>query len=82
MPLNKTLTLVLYRYVGEMALLLPDRQTVRFSVLDFWGNREVGSQMTEHISGSSSVHCNMQTAIVGSDLSVTCRKQMLGSMCT
>eukprot|EP00878_Enallax_costatus_P011770 GHUV01012286.1.p1 GENE.GHUV01012286.1~~GHUV01012286.1.p1 ORF type:complete len:302 (+),score=85.48 GHUV01012286.1:538-1443(+) len=28
------------RYVGEMALLLPDRQHVRFSVLDFWGNRE------------------------------------------
>lgn len=30
------------RYVGEMSLLLPDRQRVRFSVLDFWGNREVG----------------------------------------
>lgn len=29
------------RYVGELALLLPGRTTVRFSVLDFWGNREV-----------------------------------------
>jgi len=29
------------RYVGEMALLLPDLQVVRLSVLDFWGNREV-----------------------------------------
>jgi hypothetical protein len=29
------------RYVGEMALLLPDAGRVRFSVLDFWGNREV-----------------------------------------
>jgi hypothetical protein len=29
------------RYVGEMALLMPDAQRVRFSVLDFWGNREV-----------------------------------------
>lgn len=29
------------RYVGEMALMLPDAQRVRFSVLDFWGNREV-----------------------------------------
>eukprot|EP00879_Flechtneria_rotunda_P023514 GHRR01024876.1.p1 GENE.GHRR01024876.1~~GHRR01024876.1.p1 ORF type:complete len:254 (+),score=101.27 GHRR01024876.1:409-1170(+) len=28
------------RYVGEMGLLLPDRRHVRFSVLDFWGNRE------------------------------------------
>eukprot|EP00775_Hariotina_reticulata_P004221 gene4221-4470_t len=28
------------RYVGEMALLLPDLQVVRLSVLDFWGNRE------------------------------------------
>ncbi|GFR41397.1 hypothetical protein Agub_g2076 [Astrephomene gubernaculifera] len=28
------------RYVGEMSLLLPDRNRVRFSVLDFWGNRE------------------------------------------
>lgn len=29
------------RYVGEMSLMLPDAQRVRFSVLDFWGNREV-----------------------------------------
>lgn len=29
------------RYVGEMSLLLPERRVVRFSVLDFWGNREV-----------------------------------------
>ena len=29
------------RYVGEMAVMLPDAQRVRFSVLDFWGNREV-----------------------------------------
>lgn len=29
------------RYVGEMALMMPDAQRVRFSVLDFWGNREV-----------------------------------------
>ncbi|PNH01463.1 hypothetical protein TSOC_012647, partial [Tetrabaena socialis] len=28
------------RYVGEMSLLLPERRVVRFSVLDFWGNRE------------------------------------------
>ncbi|GLC35947.1 hypothetical protein PLESTB_000522100 [Pleodorina starrii] len=28
------------RYVGEMSLLLPERRLVRFSVLDFWGNRE------------------------------------------
>ncbi|WIA39188.1 hypothetical protein OEZ86_005313 [Tetradesmus obliquus] len=28
------------RYVGEMSLLLPERRHVRFSVLDFWGNRE------------------------------------------
>ena len=32
------------RYVGEMALLLPERSSVRFSVLDFWGNREVGGR--------------------------------------
>lgn len=29
------------RYVGEMALMMPDAQRVRFSVLDFFGNREV-----------------------------------------
>lgn len=29
------------RYVGEMALMMPDAQRVRFAVLDFWGNREV-----------------------------------------
>lgn len=28
------------RYVGELSLLLPERRVVRFSVLDFWGNRE------------------------------------------
>lgn len=31
------------RYVGEMALMMPDAQRVRFSVLDFFGNREVRS---------------------------------------
>lgn len=31
------------RYVGEMALMMPDAERVRFSVLDFWGNREVRS---------------------------------------
>ena len=31
------------RYIGEMSLLLPeDRREVCFSVLDFWGNRQVG----------------------------------------
>ncbi|GIL43372.1 hypothetical protein Vafri_1143 [Volvox africanus] len=28
------------RYVGELSLLLPERRVLRFSVLDFWGNRE------------------------------------------
>lgn len=28
------------RYVGELSLL-PDKRTVRFSTLDFWGNRQV-----------------------------------------
>jgi hypothetical protein len=28
------------RYVGELSLLEPRRDTLRFSVLDFWGNRE------------------------------------------
>eukprot|EP00798_Chlamydomonas_sp_ICE-L_P012319 gene12319-15487_t len=28
------------RYVGELSLLLPDKKTLRFSVLDFWGNRQ------------------------------------------
>uniref|UniRef100_A0A7S0UVN4 Transmembrane protein 186 n=1 Tax=Polytomella parva TaxID=51329 RepID=A0A7S0UVN4_9CHLO len=28
------------RYVGELSLILPKKDTVRFSVLDFWGNRE------------------------------------------
>lgn len=29
------------RYVGDMSLMMPNAQRVRFSVLDFWGNREV-----------------------------------------
>lgn len=29
------------RYVGEMSLLLPSRRVARFSVLDFYGNRQV-----------------------------------------
>jgi uncharacterized membrane protein YgcG len=28
------------RYVGELSLLEPGRDTLRFSVLDMWGNRE------------------------------------------
>lgn len=28
------------RYVGELSLLLPSKRVARFSVLDFWGNRE------------------------------------------
>eukprot|EP00877_Chromochloris_zofingiensis_P007807 jgi/Chrzof1/327/Cz01g11160.t1 len=28
------------RYVGELSLLPPNRCVARFSVLDFWGNRE------------------------------------------
>jgi len=28
------------RYVGELSLLLPERKALRFSVLDFWGNRQ------------------------------------------
>ena len=29
------------RYVGELALLPPDGNRVRISVLDFWGRRQV-----------------------------------------
>ncbi len=29
------------RYVGELSLLLPEKDVLRFSTLDFWGNREV-----------------------------------------
>ncbi|MEW5303091.1 MAG: hypothetical protein WDW36_005818 [Sanguina aurantia] len=28
------------RYLGELSLLLPQRRVARFSVLDFWGNRQ------------------------------------------
>eukprot|EP00199_Chlamydomonas_sp_CCMP681_P003190 CAMPEP_0119105256 /NCGR_PEP_ID=MMETSP1180-20130426/3276_1 /TAXON_ID=3052 ORGANISM="Chlamydomonas cf sp, Strain CCMP681" /NCGR_SAMPLE_ID=MMETSP1180 /ASSEMBLY_ACC=CAM_ASM_000741 /LENGTH=170 /DNA_ID=CAMNT_0007090265 /DNA_START=252 /DNA_END=761 /DNA_ORIENTATION=+ len=28
------------RFVGELSLLLPERRIARFSVLDFWGNRQ------------------------------------------
>lgn len=28
------------RYVGELSLLLPERQTLRLSTLDFWGRRQ------------------------------------------
>ena len=34
------------RYVGEMSLLLPDKTHVRFSTVDFWGNREVRESST------------------------------------
>ncbi|GIL72622.1 hypothetical protein Vretimale_4322 [Volvox reticuliferus] len=35
------------RYVGELSLLLPERRVLRFSVLDFWGNREVCCYLRE-----------------------------------
>ncbi len=34
--------LLAHRYVGELSLLLPpERKSLCFSVLDFWGNRQV-----------------------------------------
>eukprot|EP00983_Pelagomonas_calceolata_P047199 1140529-Pelagomonas_calceolata.AAC.1 len=31
-------------YVGELSLLLPSKRVARFSVLDFWGNREASRE--------------------------------------
>jgi hypothetical protein len=44
------------RYVGEMSLLLPQQTHIRFSSLDFWGNREVGGSCCSPRSASCSVH--------------------------
>lgn len=44
---------MLYRYVGELSLvgLKDGRLFCRFSVLDFWGNREVrSSELLEPVS--------------------------------
>ena len=30
--------------MGELSLLLPEKRVARFSVLDFWGNRQVGGR--------------------------------------
>ncbi|KAG2499164.1 hypothetical protein HYH03_002745 [Edaphochlamys debaryana] len=37
------------RYVGELSVLLPEKRTVRFSVLDFWGNREDNDVPVERV---------------------------------
>lgn len=56
------------RYVGELSLLPPNRCVARFSVLDFWGNREVGQ------SGAIALSLLCQTLL---SLSPLCCQQLL-----